>query len=75
MTGDSGQTQAERHLATLNRIAMIAVQDLSVRPMLQRIVDTLAVEFGWEFVACASIDRARGEFVCEALFSSFPQGI
>lgn len=75
MTGDSGQTQAERHLATLNRIAMIAVQDLSVRPMLQRIVDTLAAEFGWEFVACASIDRVRGEFVCEALFSRSPQGI
>jgi diguanylate cyclase (GGDEF)-like protein len=58
-----------RHLAALNRIAMIAVQDLSVRPMLQRIVDTLAAEFGWEFVACASIDHARQEFVCEALSS------
>ena len=75
MIGETEQTQAAHHLATLNRIAMIAVQDLSVRPMLQRIVDTLALEFGWEFVACASIDRARGEFVCEALFSSFPQGI
>jgi diguanylate cyclase (GGDEF)-like protein len=75
MIGENTQIQAAHHLATLNRIAMIAVQDLSVRPMLQRIVDTLAAEFGWEFVACASIDRARGEFVCEALFSSFPQGI
>ena len=64
-----------RQLATLNRIALIAVQDLSVRPMLQRIVDTLAEEFGWEFVACASIDRARGEFVCEAICSQIPGSI
>lgn len=75
MIADSSQAQAAHHLATLNRIAMIVVQDLSVRPMLQRIVDTLAAEFDWEFVACASIDRARGEFVCEALYSSYPQGI
>lgn len=35
--------------------------------MLQRIVDTLKVEYGWEFVACATIDHADGTFVCEAV--------
>ncbi|MFA6987303.1 MAG: hypothetical protein WC213_14010, partial [Arenimonas sp.] len=56
-----------RQLATLNRIARIAVQDLALRPMLQRIVDILHEEFGWEFVACASIDASAGNFVCEAV--------
>lgn len=73
MSSDLGRDS--RQLATLNRIAMIAVQDLSVRPMLQRIVDTLAEEFDWEFVACASIDRGRGEFVCEAICSRIPGSI
>lgn len=73
MAMSQGKLELEgRHLATLNRIAMIAVQDLSVRPMLQRIVDTLAEEFGWEFVACASVDRAANQFVCEAVCSDTP---
>jgi len=59
-----------RQLATLNRIARIAVQDLALRPMLQRIVDILHEEFGWEFVACASIDASAGNFVCEAVRST-----
>jgi diguanylate cyclase (GGDEF)-like protein len=61
--------RAGRQLATLNRIARIAMQDMALRPMLQRIVDTLSDEFDWEFVACASIDRARRQFVCEAVCS------
>ena len=64
--GDSG-TDALRQLATVNRIARIALQDMALQPMLQRIVDTLAEEFGWEFVACATIDHAANEFVCEAV--------
>ena len=56
MAGDS-RTDALRQLATLNRIARIALQDMALQPMLQRIVDTLAEEFGWEFVACATIDH------------------
>lgn len=63
---DSG-TDALRQLATVNRIARIALQDLALQPMLQRIVDTLAEEFGWEFVACATIDHAANEFECEAV--------
>lgn len=67
--------QAARQLATLNRIARIAMQDLALRPMLQRIVDTLSNEFDWEFVACASIDRARNEFVCEAVCSKLDSAV
>ena len=65
---DSG-TDAIRQLAILNRVARIAVEDMALRPMLQRVVDTLAEEFQWEFVACAGIDAASGEFVCEAVHS------
>ena len=58
-----------RQLTALNRIARIALQDLELRPMLQRIVDTLHEEFGWEFVACARVDAVHGEFCCEAVHS------
>ena len=67
-----GGIGAMRQLATLNRIARIAVQDLALRPMLQRIVDILHEEFAWDFVACASLDMARGTFRCEAVRSSVP---
>lgn len=66
---DSGP-DAMRQLAILNRIARIAVEDMALRPMLQRVVDTLAEEFQWEFLACAGIDAANGEFVCEAMHST-----
>ena len=56
MSSGGGEIGVMRQLATLNRIARIAIQDLALRPMLQRIVDILHEEFGWEFVACASID-------------------
>lgn len=55
------------HLEILNEIARIATSDLALRPMLQRITNALARTFGWEFVACVSVDAARGCFVCEAL--------
>ena len=56
----------------LNEIARIANQDLELRPMLQRITDTLAHTFGWEFVALISISDDGKSFVCEALTSSVP---
>ena len=68
--GVGGEIGVMRQLATLNRIARIAIQDLALRPMLQRIVDILHDEFGWEFVSCASIDLRQGSFFCEALRSS-----
>lgn len=63
-------TEAARQLATLKRIARITARDMALRPMLQHIVDTLFDEFSWEFVACASVDMARGEFICEAMRSA-----
>jgi diguanylate cyclase (GGDEF)-like protein len=66
---------AIRQLAAINRIAQIALQDLTLRPMLQRIVDALHEEFGWDFIACAGIDLNRGEFVCEAVRSTLPTDV
>lgn len=68
---DSGGDIA-RQLVALNNIARIATQDLALRPMLQRIVDALHDHFHWEFIACASIRRGEGRFVCEALYSAWP---
>jgi diguanylate cyclase (GGDEF)-like protein len=62
-------------LSVLNRIARIATEDTELRPMLQRIVDTLHMQFGWEFIACASVDVAQGTFVCEAVHSDMPTEI
>ncbi len=75
--GEDGEAGigAMRQLATLNRIARIAIQDLALRPMLQRIVDILHEEFGWDFVACASVDLVDGMFRCEAVRSSVPTEI
>jgi diguanylate cyclase (GGDEF)-like protein len=74
-TADRGALGAMRQLATLNRIARIAVQDLALRPMLQRIVDILYEEFGWDFIACASIDLEANRFRCEAVRSSVPTDV
>lgn len=60
----------DRSLEVLNEVARIATLDLELRPMLQRITDTLASKFDWQFVALASIDLERRAFVCEALTSS-----
>src|SRR5262249_10909316 len=59
-----------RQLEILNEIARIATLDLELRPRLQRITDTLAARFGWEFVACVSVDAERQAFVCEAVTAS-----
>ncbi len=73
--GDEGHGRAGRQLAMLNRIARLAVQDLAPGPMLTRIVEALATEFDWEFVACVGIDEERGEFVCRALHSRLPTDV
>ena len=56
-------------LVVLNEIARIATQDLELQPMLQRITDTLAYTFDWQFVALISIGDDRKSFVCEAVTS------
>ena len=61
---------SRRSIEVLNEVARIATLDLELRPMLQRITDTLAAKFDWEFVALVSIDLERGTFVCEALTTS-----
>ena len=60
------------HLEILNEIARIATLDLELRPMLQRVTDAMMRRFGWEFVACVSVDLAQGRFLCEALSTRLP---
>lgn len=67
--------QLLRQLSVLNRIARIATEQTELRPMLQRVVDTLHQQFGWEFVACARVDLVQGSFVCEAVHSNTPTEI
>src|SRR5258707_3359236 len=68
---DSQTAQVE----ILNEIARIATLDLELRPMLQRITDTLATRFDWEFVACVTVDVERKVFVCEAVTSILPTAV
>src|SRR5262245_25338044 len=71
----AGVLRHARQLQILNEIARIATQGLELRPMLQRITDAMRDSFGWEFVACVSIDRERRRFVCEALSSTAPTAV
>jgi diguanylate cyclase (GGDEF)-like protein/PAS domain S-box-containing protein len=64
-----------RRFEVLSEISRIALEDLEYRPMLQRICDTLARAFGWEFVAFISIVPDRGCFVVEALTTTRPTPI
>ncbi len=64
-----------RQLEALNEIARIATLDLELRPMLQRITDTLMRSFGWQFVACVSVDLEEKVFVCEALSTLLPSAV
>ena len=57
----------DNQLEILIEIVRIATLDLELRPMLQRVTDALAQKFGWEFVACASVDPKGKKFVCEAV--------
>lgn len=68
---DARATQLE----VLNEVARIATLDLELRPMLQRITDTLARKFGWEFVALVTLDDLGKSFVCEALTSSIETSV
>ncbi len=65
----------ERHLKVMNEIARIASGDLELRPMLSRVAEALHRHFGWEFIGFASVDKARGRFVCEAVRSEIPTQI
>lgn len=65
-------TDRSKQLEILNEIARIATLDLEMRPMLQRITDALAQKFGWEFVACVTVDAERKRFQYEAVTSAQP---
>ena len=67
--------RSQEHLEILNEIARIATLDLELRPMLQRITDALRGKYGWEFVACVSVDPARNRFVCEAVSTDVPTSV
>jgi diguanylate cyclase (GGDEF)-like protein len=60
------------YLEILNEVARIATMDLALRPMLQRITDTLAHKFDWELVALVTVNADRTAFMCEAITSSLP---
>lgn len=64
-----------RQLTALNRIARIATEDQSLRSMMQNVVDELYQQFGWEFIACVSVDHPSKRFVCEALHSELETDI
>ncbi len=61
-----------RQLEVLNEIARLATLDLELRPLLQCIAEALAYKFGWEFVACVTLDHERDIFVCEAVATQRP---
>lgn len=72
----SSDQSALKQLALLNRIALMAVQDIDAsQSMLQRIVETLQQEFDWEFVSCVIVDKQTNEFVCQAVSSTIPSEI
>jgi diguanylate cyclase (GGDEF)-like protein len=64
-----------RRLEVLNEVARIVTLDLEMRPMFQRVADVLRQKFGWEYVACCSVDWERNRFVCEALSTDMPSAI
>src|SRR5690242_10510227 len=74
MTAERTDRRA-RHLEILNEVARIATLDLELRPMLQRITDTLAHKFDWEFVALITVNQERTAFLCEAVTTSLPTDV
>lgn len=62
-------------LEVLNEIARIATLDLELRPMLQRITDSLAWKFEWQLVSLVTIDHERNRFLCEALTTMVPTDV
>ncbi|HUP59337.1 MAG TPA: diguanylate cyclase [Thermoanaerobaculia bacterium] len=70
VTTPAGADPRTAQLETLNEVARIATLDLELRPMLQRITDTLAQKFDWQFVALMTVDRERNAFRCEAVTST-----
>lgn len=68
----AGEQTGTAQLEVLNEVARIATLDLELRPMLQRITDTLAHKFDWQLVALTTLDEEGKSFVCEAVTSRVP---
>ena len=66
------RVRSTEHLEILNEIARISTGDLDLDSMLQRVTDSLRSRFGWDYVSCMSVDRARGLYRCEALSTELP---
>lgn len=64
--------EESRRLAVLNEVARIATEGTDLSASLSAITALLSETFGWEFVACVSIDHERGRFRCEAVTSRVP---
>lgn len=64
--------EEHRSLELLIEVGRIASLGLELRPMLQRITDTLLRKVDCQFIALVSIDAERQVFVCEAM--SGPEG-
>ncbi len=66
------RVRSTEHLEILNEIARISTGDLDLDAMLQRVTDAVRSRFGWDYVSCMSVDRARGVYRCEALSTDLP---
>jgi len=53
----------------------VATAGLELRPLLQRITDSLVERFDWDHAGFATIDAEAGEFVVEAVTSRVPSAI
>jgi len=62
-------------LALLNEIGKLAIADIELSPMLERITDAIRSAFDWQFVACILIDRENERFRCLAVSSDLPSEI
>ena len=58
-----------RALALLNEIARVSTEGLELRPLLQRMTETLVHSFDWDHAGFALVDHEHGEFVAEAVAS------
>jgi len=56
----------------LAEVARTAIEDLSLRPMLQRINQLLLEHFDCALVAIVRVEREAGRFVCEEVAASVP---
>jgi diguanylate cyclase (GGDEF)-like protein len=62
----------ELGLGTLQEIARLTAQDLELRALLQSVAERLRADFGFDVVACATVDLARRGLTYEAVAAGAP---